>query len=167
MPQFGGLSAVTATQRSDADSNSVITVCIILRASAGPRASAGGPDEENHVGSTPALLVAAPSGQGYAAQTRPGPALMSAPDGRAPRLAVWVRTAQWALDEFAFGLPRDEPGPRDCHRIADGLVQLAAAIRCYADEPRAGLPSSDGPAVPAADRPERQQRTEPAPTVEP
>lgn len=73
---------------------------------------------------------------------------MSAPGGQAARLAVWVRTAQWALDDFAYGLPRDEPGPGDCHRIADGLVQLAAAIRRYGDESRAGLPGSDGPDIP-------------------
>ncbi|MBE9375864.1 hypothetical protein IQ251_15545 [Saccharopolyspora sp. HNM0983] len=70
---------------------------------------------------------------------------MSATRGHAARLAVWVRTAQWALDEFAFALPRGEPSPRECHRVADGLVQLAAAIRRYADEPRAGLPNGDGP----------------------
>lgn len=47
------------------------------------------------------------------------------------RLAVVLRAVQWELDDVAFALPRGVSAQR-CRHVANGLVELAEALRSYA-----------------------------------
>ncbi|WP_141921332.1 hypothetical protein [Halopolyspora algeriensis] len=51
---------------------------------------------------------------------------------RAARLAVLLRRAQWELDDVAHALPEGRVSGAQCRTLAEGLEQLAGALRDHA-----------------------------------